>query len=195
MRRQVADGAQIVDARPIEAFAAGHIPGALSIELRDSFATWLGWLTEMETPLVFVFGEDQDRIEVVRQAHKVGYERRRASWPAACRPGKPPASPPAASSWCRWPAPARSTRDVLDVRQADEFAMGHVPGARHVELGSVSRAGLITNGPLTLMCQSGPRAMSAASILDADGPRRSAGRAWRRSGLGRRAPAVAADRG
>jgi hypothetical protein len=28
------------------AFAAGHILGALSIELRPQFATWLGWLVD-----------------------------------------------------------------------------------------------------------------------------------------------------
>jgi hydroxyacylglutathione hydrolase len=35
-------GATIVDARPIAAFAAAHIPGSLSNELRQAFATWLG---------------------------------------------------------------------------------------------------------------------------------------------------------
>jgi hydroxyacylglutathione hydrolase len=37
-------GTVVVDARPIDRFASGHIPGAVSIALRPSFATWLGWL-------------------------------------------------------------------------------------------------------------------------------------------------------
>jgi hydroxyacylglutathione hydrolase len=61
-------GAILVDARPIGAFAEGHIPGALSIALRPAFATWLGWLVPEDTSLVLVLDDDQDRAEVVRQA-------------------------------------------------------------------------------------------------------------------------------
>ncbi len=75
VRRLVADGAELVDARTIGAFAAGHIPGALSIQLRSAFATWLGWLVADDRPLVVVVDHDQERGELVRQALKVGYER------------------------------------------------------------------------------------------------------------------------
>jgi hydroxyacylglutathione hydrolase len=42
VRAHLADGAVLVDARPVAAFAAGHIPEALSIALRPAFASWLG---------------------------------------------------------------------------------------------------------------------------------------------------------
>ena len=176
VRRLAADGATIVDARPIEAFAAGHIPGSLSIELRDSFATWLGWLTEMEIPLVFVLDERQDRVEVARQALKIGYERLAgelaggmAAWQAAGQPTRRIELVPAGEIDA--PGGAGADGRLLDVRQADEFAMGHVPGARHVELGSLRDAGVETDGgrPVSVMCASGPRAMSAASILASHG--------------------------
>ncbi len=58
----------------------------------------------------------------------------------------------------------------LDVRQASEWAGGHIPGARHVELGSVVvSAGTIPPGPLTIYCGHGERAMTAASLLEAQG--------------------------
>ena len=58
----------------------------------------------------------------------------------------------------------------LDVRQASEWAGGHIPGARHVELGSVVvSAGAIPPGPLTIYCGHGERAMTAASLLEAQG--------------------------
>ncbi|HKO86732.1 MAG TPA: MBL fold metallo-hydrolase, partial [Actinomycetota bacterium] len=44
----------VIDARPITAFAAGHIPGTLSIALRPAFASWLGWLLDDTRPVVFV---------------------------------------------------------------------------------------------------------------------------------------------
>jgi rhodanese-related sulfurtransferase len=58
----------------------------------------------------------------------------------------------------------------LDVRQASELASGRIPGAQHVELGSVmTAAGAIPAGPLTIYCGHGERAMTAASLLEGQG--------------------------
>ena len=72
--RHVAAGALIVDARPIAEFAAGHVPGSISIALRPVFASWLGWLVDLDRPVVFVAGADQDRDELVRQCLDVGHD-------------------------------------------------------------------------------------------------------------------------
>ena len=56
VRAHLAGGGVLVDARPIGAFAAGHIPRALSIELRPQFASWLGWLVNDAQPLVVRLG-------------------------------------------------------------------------------------------------------------------------------------------
>ena len=71
----VTAGAELVDVRAIAHFAAGHIPGALSIALRPAFASWLGWTVEADRDLVFVVDADQDREDLVRQCLKIGYER------------------------------------------------------------------------------------------------------------------------
>ena len=60
--------------------------------------------------------------------------------------------------------PVATTGPLIDVRQANEYAFGHVPGALNVEPGAVSETGLPV-GPLTVMCGHGERAMTAASIL------------------------------
>jgi rhodanese-related sulfurtransferase len=60
------------------------------------------------------------------------------------------------------------TGQVIDVRQANEYASGHVPGALNIELGAVEDARL-TPGSVTVMCGHGERAMTAASILTARG--------------------------
>jgi glyoxylase-like metal-dependent hydrolase (beta-lactamase superfamily II) len=49
-----ARGAVVVDTRPITAFAAGHVPGAVSNAWRPAFATWLASTVAHGTPLVFV---------------------------------------------------------------------------------------------------------------------------------------------
>ena len=166
VRQRLAAGAAVIDVRPISAFAEAHIPGALSIELRDQFSTWLGWLVDEQRPIIFVIDRDQDRAEVVRQAHKVGYEHLlgelsggMAAWRAAGFESSQIAQVPA----------DEATGTIVDVRQAPEFAAGHIPRAVHVELGSVKDAELPRRDPLTVMCGHGERAMSAASILKARG--------------------------
>lgn len=166
----VRDGAELIDVRPIDAFAAGHIPGALSIALRDSFASWLGWLVDAERPLVFVLDDTQSRAEVVRHALKVGYEHLTgelaggmAAWRAAGRRE-------ARTELLRDPTALRGP--ILDVRQAAEYAAGHVPTAALVELGSLrEKAGDLANEPVTVMCGHGERAATAASLLERAGGR------------------------
>jgi glyoxylase-like metal-dependent hydrolase (beta-lactamase superfamily II)/rhodanese-related sulfurtransferase len=167
LRRLVADGAQLVDARPIAAFAAGHIPGALSIELRPAFASWLGWLVSDDRPIVFVVDPDQDREDVVRQSLKVGYERLAGELDGGMKAWEDAGLP----TWRVGVVPASQLHGhVLDVRQTSEFAAGHVPRARHVELGNVPAAAADLDGEgLSIMCGHGEPAMTAASLLEAAG--------------------------
>ncbi|GAB2795814.1 hypothetical protein GCM10027199_84410 [Amycolatopsis magusensis] len=59
---------------------------------------------------------------------------------------------------------------VLDVRQADEFATGHNPGARNIELGALrEQSAQVPPGPVLIMCGHGERAMGAASVLERAG--------------------------
>jgi glyoxylase-like metal-dependent hydrolase (beta-lactamase superfamily II)/rhodanese-related sulfurtransferase len=164
VRRLIAGGAQLIDARPIGAFAAGHIQGAMSIELRDAFATWLGWLAAPGRPLVFVLDDTQDRAGLVRQALKIGYENLAGEL---------------AGGMAAWTGPVRSigltgagqiSGPVLDIRQDAEYGAGHIPGAAHAELGALGTAEApLGPGPLTVMCGHGERAMTAASLLAAAG--------------------------
>lgn len=54
---------------------------------------------------------------------------------------------------------------VIDVRQANEYAAGHIPFAQSIELGSIPTAPMPSDSPVTVMCGHGERAMSAASLL------------------------------
>jgi glyoxylase-like metal-dependent hydrolase (beta-lactamase superfamily II)/rhodanese-related sulfurtransferase len=166
-RAAIDNGAQIVDARPITEFAADHIRGSLSVELRPVFATWLGWLLDADRPVVFVLDDSQDRHDLVRQCLTVGIEALAgelaggfATWAAA--------KLPRASVRLVEPA-ALDESTVLDVRQREEFTRGHVPGARNVELGALPDAAGLPSDPLTVVCGHGERAMTGASILERSG--------------------------
>ncbi|WP_017593890.1 MBL fold metallo-hydrolase [Nocardiopsis potens] len=157
------EGGQVIDARPAAAYASGHIPGALSIPLREQFATWLGWLLPDHAPLAFVTAEDRDAEEIVWQSYKIGYERLAgvlhggmAAWAAA---GAPQAAVPFVTASRAEPA------SYVDVRQRAEYAAGHVSGAVHIELGDLAdRAADVPPGAI-LACGHGERAMTAAGIL------------------------------
>jgi len=160
-------GATVIDTRSVADYAEGHVAGSLSITLRPQFCSWLGWIVpDPSAPLVFITDTHTDRAELVRQCLNIGYESLAGeidleSWEAAggdvarthlVRPGE------------------AVDRVVLDVRQDNEWDEGHVPGARHVELGALAaRPGAAGDGPVMTMCGHGERAATAASLLEAGG--------------------------
>ncbi|MFE0044858.1 MBL fold metallo-hydrolase [Streptomyces albireticuli] len=163
----LARGGRVVDVRSAAAFAAGHVPGALSIPLRAQFATWLGWLLPDTAPLAFVTGEGQDLSEIVWQAYKIGYERLAGrlaggmdAWLAAGRPRTTTAYVTAGHAG---PGP------VLDVRQRAEHTAGHIPGAVHIELGELATRAADAPAGALVHCGHGERAMTAASLLESAG--------------------------
>jgi rhodanese-related sulfurtransferase len=160
-------GGWVVDVRPVADFAAGHIPGAVSIPLREAFATWLGWLIPDGAPLGFVLAAGQDPAEVAWPALKIGYENLAgqldggmAAWQADGRP---------AERTELVTAGRMDGRAVLDVRQAAEYAAGHIPGAVHVELGDLPARAQAAPDRAVVMCGHGERAMTAASLLQQAG--------------------------
>lgn len=170
VRGALADGAELVDVRSVAAFAAAHIPGALSIPLRPVFVSWLGWLAPHDRPIVIVRDAVQDRAEVGWQASKIGYDNLVGELDGGME---------------AWVAADQSTTGirltradglggarVLDIRQTLEFTAGHVPGAVHVELGELAQqVEDLPAEPTVVMCGHGERAMGAASLLERAGHR------------------------
>jgi rhodanese-related sulfurtransferase len=76
VRRFLAAGTWAVDARPVDAYARGHVPGTVSIALRPQFASGLGWVVPFGAPLAFVVDDDVNVGQLVRQARNVGYDQR-----------------------------------------------------------------------------------------------------------------------
>ncbi|WIN00134.1 rhodanese-like domain-containing protein [Actinoplanes oblitus] len=166
VRRLAADGAVIVDVRPVADVAAGHIPGAIAIALRAQFATWLGWLIDPGVPIVVVRNPDQDPADILWPALNIGIDRIAGEL---------------AGGMAAWTGSVVTTRlvrpdqvdaPVLDIRQAREYAAGHLPHAIHLELGSLpSTPQAAPSGPTVMMCGHGERAMTAATLLERTGRR------------------------
>jgi hydroxyacylglutathione hydrolase len=167
LRSLMSGGGQVIDVRPVADFATGHIPGAVSIRLRDQFATWLGWVVPDDVPLGFVLSGGQNTAEVAWQALKIGYENLAGQLDGGMAAWQADGGPSEATGLVT--AGCISGRPVLDVRQAAEYAAGHVPAAVHVELGSLPARAQDAPTGAVVMCGHGERAMTAASLLQRAG--------------------------
>ncbi|MBA2947514.1 MBL fold metallo-hydrolase [Streptomyces himalayensis] len=167
VRAAVARGAQIVDVRPVAHFATGHIPGAISIRLREQFATWLGWLLPPDAPLVFIAAPGQDLAEVIWQALKIGYERLAGHLAGGMDAWDSDGGEQQNVELVT--ADQIGDRPVLDIRQRSEHVAGHIPGAVSVELGELAARADEAPADVVVACGRGLRAMTAASILQRAG--------------------------
>ncbi len=156
----VDEGAQIVDVRTVSAFSRGHIPGSVSNELRPQFASWL---VDPARPIAFITGASTDPAELVRQCVGIGFENiadeLAGGMHARRSAGRPEAQIPLVG------VEDLTRRQVLDIRQDSEWRAGHVPGAAHIELGSLERSELPPDQPVAVMCAHGQRSMTGASLI------------------------------
>ena len=182
VRELLAGDALIVDLRGPASFAAGHVPGAVSIPADSSFATWLGWVVPPGRPLVLLLEAASDWDDAIRAALRIGYddvagyvEGGFGAWRAAGLPIESSGSATVGQLRDELQAAGRGPRAplVVDVRQRDEFAGAHVPGSLHLMCGDLPArlAELPRDRPLFAICASGYRSSIAASLLQRAGYR------------------------
>lgn len=168
----------VVDTRlDRSAFMARHIPGALLASLNRAFNTAVGSLVEDEaTPLLLIVEEARVE-EAVRDLVRIGYDDVRAfATPDVLtryfqRGGRSATIPEADFKDV---ARLRDREDVtvVDVRFANEFAEGHVPGAvnaSYTRLPSYLGERIPRGKTLLVHCASGGRSAAAASYLAGQG--------------------------
>lgn len=167
---------QILDGRPRAAFAAGHIPGSLGIELGDDFGVWAGWLLPFNAPVVLVLDAGQDAVEAATQLGRIGFDQVRGvvrgmeGWRRA---GYPLLSFPLVTvDEFRSALERGEAEQVLDVRAPAEWDTGHLPGSVHgyvPDLVAGVPAELNAERPVWIACASGFRATIAAGLLERAG--------------------------
>jgi rhodanese-related sulfurtransferase len=166
-------GSVVIDTRTKEEYAEGHLPGSLSNPIRDDYAVWLGWLVPEDANLLFVTG-DASMERIVDQSLLVGYERfagrLQGGIDAWRRSGRELRRIDLADVE-RARHLVRHGATVLDVREPDEYAAGHIAGAIHAPLGSLvaNSYRIPRNRPVVVYCGHGERASTGASLLEAAG--------------------------
>ena len=133
---RIAAGEWVVDLRARRAFAAAHVPGSLSFELGDAFATTLGWLLPWGTPLTCC-GHPGQVAAAQRELSRIGVDRLAGAATGVTRDligsGRAAACP--VSGFRGLAAARRPGRvTVLDVRRPLEWAASHIDGALHIPL-------------------------------------------------------------
>jgi hydroxyacylglutathione hydrolase len=172
----IAGGALLVDARTNDQFDEAHIPGAISASAYDTgFATKVAQVVPPDVELIVVAASDGYELAAADLLASVGLrvrgflvggmtawrsEGRRVSRLEQIDPEE-----------LAQRAEADGGLIVLDVRDASEFASGHIPGAVHIPYGEIAeRAGeLPADRAIATVCSGGKRSGLAASLLQREG--------------------------
>ncbi len=176
----LADGARVVDGRWRRDIVEGHIPGSLTVELGETFASYVGWILPVGTPLVLVLPPSMADAaeEAVDQLVRIGFDRMVGAleggidrWAAAGRPVATMSTVTAGGLADELRADERPV--IVDVRDPDEVRDdGRVEAAVEVPLAGIiagTDLGLAQGAPVTVACKSGARATIAAGLLEARG--------------------------
>ena len=160
------DGAQVLDVRPVTAFAEGHFPGALSVPVSGSrFSTKAAFVLDPNRAVVVAASDETEAADALRSLRSVAVR----DIPGYVLGGG--SEPLALVSVDELDALLVEGAELIDVREKDERDTGYIAGSRNIpyRLLALGEADLPRDRPLVTICEAGPRAAIAASILAAHG--------------------------
>jgi len=169
--------ASVVDVRPPEQFAAGHIPGSINIALSGQFASWAGTILGLGSKSVLAAETDAQIEEANLRLSRVGIEDVRGYLAGGIGAWQKAGLPLASTAQISAQELNEKLQDgivrVLDVRRDGEWQAGHIAQAQSRALDTFPQ-GLpdVDNGQtLAVHCKSGYRSMIACSLLERAGHR------------------------
>lgn len=162
------ESSTIIDTRKQSAFAEGHIRGSMWIGVGDSFASWVGWLTEIGDQIILITASDEIGRDLQVELSRIGYDRL-AGWMVGVDQWSETGGDVDVIELAhvdRWLTdPPEQT---LDVRDAWERAIQPLDGAVEIflpEIDETTAKRLDRTRPVGVVCQSGYRASIAGSLL------------------------------
>jgi glyoxylase-like metal-dependent hydrolase (beta-lactamase superfamily II)/rhodanese-related sulfurtransferase len=165
----VPDGATVLDVRPFSAYTQGHIPGAISVPLDGgAFGTKAGFVLVEGERIVLHAGSREQADEAARKLWAVGI------LDIAGYVTEPHASEELGTVDVDELRRLLESPDVqlVDVRETAERDGGYIPGSQNVPYRLLRQLGcgaLDRSRPVVTVCESGPRAAIAASLLRREG--------------------------
>lgn len=175
-RNHLDNEAVLIDARPEQQFNIEHVPGSYAVPHGNSMATWVGWVVPWGKPLVLLSADSSHHGDMVRQFIRIGFDRLHGFLAGGIEAWKSAGLPVEITNRLDLDS-LKQSQDlptaplVIDVRQRNEYAGGHIPGALNIELGELQDHldGLPRELPVVTVCAAGMRATTAGSILQRDG--------------------------
>lgn len=168
----LAEGKQVLDMRPADAYSKGHIQGTINIPFNNSFTNWAGWVVDYDKPLYLlldtkVLDEALVALRSVGIDEVYGFaEAESVMAQAENLASYENISPSEANEMVE-----KGEAYVLDVRNQTEFDEGHIDNAQHIMVGTLKNRidEVDTDKTVIVQCQAGARSAIAASVLKANG--------------------------
>jgi rhodanese-related sulfurtransferase len=158
--------AQVLDVRPTTAFAAGHVRGAVNVPVSGTrFSTKAAFVLDAERPVVVSARDELEAQRAIRGLRSVGLLDIAGYVLGGGSETMELVSLDDLESLLA------SGAELIDVREKDERDGGYIASSRNIpyRMLVLGADDLPRDRPLVTICESGPRAAIAASILTARG--------------------------
>jgi rhodanese-related sulfurtransferase len=166
-----AGDAVVLDVRPVPAFAVGHVPGAINVPVSGgAFGTKAAFVVDPDEPVALHASSPEQAQEAARRLWAVGLFRI-AGYVVAPEADERLATIDVADLKQLLARDGDSVQ-LIDVREPFERDDGYIPGSRSIPYRLLRKAGaaaLDATRPVVTICESGPRAAIAASVLAREG--------------------------
>jgi hydroxyacylglutathione hydrolase len=159
-------GMQVLDVRSVTSFAAGHRPGAVSVPVSGArFSTKAGFVLDLERPVVIAAADAAETAHAVKGLQAI------AVFDLVGSVDGDGAETLELVSIEELDGLLEAGAELIDVREKDERDGGYIAGSRNIpyRLLALSENDLPRDRPIVTICESGPRAVVAASVLAAHG--------------------------
>ncbi len=158
-------GAQVLDVRMPDDFAAGHLKDAQNVGLDGRFAQFAGSLLDPHQALVVIAPPGREE-ETIMRLGRVGFEN-----VAGYLQGEVPAEHRVPQERLTANQLHEQSKWILDVRSDAEWKAAHIEGAHHIPLAELPARlqEVPREQEVTVHCASGYRSSMAASLLARQG--------------------------
>ncbi len=161
--------ATVLDVRPFADYAAGHVPGSISVPVSgSSFATKAGFVLLPGERVALLARTREEALEAAQRLWRVGLlELGGYVLHADLSESLATLAPDGLRRLLE-----SDDLQLVDVREASERDEGYIPGSRNIPYRLLRKVGLDAlerSKPVVTVCESGPRAAIAASLLQREG--------------------------
>jgi rhodanese-related sulfurtransferase/glyoxylase-like metal-dependent hydrolase (beta-lactamase superfamily II) len=170
-----ADGAQILDTREPEEFAAAHLAESINIGLSGQYATWAGTVLDHEHPIVIIAAPGRENESAIRLG-RIGFDNvsgylQNGLQSLESRSDLIVFTERLSAQFAAEILSASDPPVVIDVRTPREREQKHIEGSLSIPLNNLLERAheLPRNRALLLHCAGGYRSSIAASLLKKEG--------------------------